>query len=280
VGGNHDHYSTAGIEPQIDYAAANPGTKWNFPAHYYSKSITQNGISIFVVFIDTWDLVGGDSANTGPTGRPTTRAPSTSPTNAPGTIGRRLEKTTDERRDLSVQTIQDPTQLNWIQAQLNSTAAQTAHWLIVVGHYPVRSAAKKGDTVALAASLEPILIQSKVDAYFSGHAHVHQIIDRKDGSPVYYGNGAAGKNDSGELTGGAPGLIFYQDQAYGYFSHTFNKTHMTTTIHYISNITHLETTYTFVQSSRIRSQFSAAYSIGNTIGCMMVVVLASLVATQ
>ena len=124
--GNHDHYNIlAGTRAQRDYTTkGKAGTKWRYPSDYYTREVNQNGVSIFLIFVETWDLVGGDSW------LPFQEARS------------------------------DSTQYRWIEDQLKSTKAQQADWRIVVGHYPVRTAMDsliRGDTKGLVRQLEPLM---------------------------------------------------------------------------------------------------------------------------
>ena len=48
-------------------------------------------------------------------------------------------------------------------------AAETADWLFVAGHYPVRSVGEHGDDQELVALLEPLLLARGADAYLSAH---------------------------------------------------------------------------------------------------------------
>ena len=47
-------------------------------------------------------------------------------------------------------------------------AASKAKWKVVVGHHPVRYSSSYALTTELLDSLEPVLEQYRVDAYFSG----------------------------------------------------------------------------------------------------------------
>jgi len=215
--GNHDHYNVlAGTSAQKQYTTAKPaGSKWTFPSDYYIKQINQNGIKIFLLFTESWNLVGGDSW-------------------------------------LPFQSARmDEDQLRWIEANLASTAAQTADWLIVVGHYPVRSVYTsfgRGDTTGLVRRLEPLLKKYSVDAYISGHDHFHVVIDRRDlGYPVYYTNGASGKRDSKDINYGRSGLNFVVENSLGFQSMVFTKTQLITTVHY-KLPDGVERTHTFVQT--------------------------------
>eukprot|EP00891_Asterochloris_glomerata_P006092 jgi/Astpho2/6092/gw1.00084.65.1_t len=64
-------------------------------------------------------------------------------------------------------------------------AASQAKWKVVVGHHPVRYSSSYALTTELLDTLEPVLEQYRVDAYFSGHEHNLQYLHR-EGSTVHY----------------------------------------------------------------------------------------------
>ena len=255
VAGNHDHYSRVGITAELQYASTRPGTPWTFPSNYYSKIIRHGNLTIYCVFIDTWDLIGGDSETA--SGR---RLDS----NEKGQHGhehhgnvekgrRRLRgsqsKSSKKRRRLE-QSIVDLKQLQWIESQISSVEAQSADWLLVIGHYPVRSAALgHSDTQALVKDLEPLLLKYKVDAYLAGHDHVSQIL--KNNGIVYYGNGAGGQLHAGKDST-HPSLVEFVENTFGFFSHVFNSTCLVTRIHYEDLTTSKETIVEYVQPKQQR----------------------------
>ena len=53
-----------------------------------------------------------------------------------------------------------------------------APWKIVVGHHPVRSNGRHGDTPELLSVLPDMLTERKVDFYINGHEHDLQDITR------------------------------------------------------------------------------------------------------
>jgi|MDSV01.1.fsa_nt_gb hypothetical protein len=63
-----------------------------------------------------------------------------------------------------------------VDVELRAAAAE-ATWVIVAGHYPVRSAAEHGDTLQLARLLLPLLRGRGVDAYACGHDHTLQALE-------------------------------------------------------------------------------------------------------
>jgi acid phosphatase len=59
-------------------------------------------------------------------------------------------------------------QMIWLEREL---AASTAPWKIVVGHHPVFSGGRHGNTEALVVLLKPLLEQYGVQVYLNGHDH-------------------------------------------------------------------------------------------------------------
>lgn len=66
-------------------------------------------------------------------------------------------------------------QLNTIEADLQAARTGSSDdptWVVVVGHHPMFSPGKNGDTIELHKHLMPLLEKYNVDAYFSGHDHL------------------------------------------------------------------------------------------------------------
>jgi len=59
-------------------------------------------------------------------------------------------------------------QYAWLKREL---AASTASWKIVVGHHPVFSGGKHGNTPVLIEHLKPLFEKFGIDAYINGHNH-------------------------------------------------------------------------------------------------------------
>jgi len=123
----------------------------------------------------------------------------------------------------------------WIKSTL---ASSTADWLFVVGHYPVWSVGSNGPTETLVDYLAPLLVQYKVNAYFSGHDHSMQHLD--DGSGVQYflsGMAARCSHDKVNEKSVPAGSLkfFYPDKCDGKTVGGFNHVHLTATemaVHY------------------------------------------------
>lgn len=79
-------------------------------------------------------------------------------------------------------------QMLWLEREL---AASTARWKIVVGHHPVFSGGKHGNTKELVVLLKPLLERYGVQVYLGGHDHdlQHLVV----GKVHYVTSGAAAK---------------------------------------------------------------------------------------
>lgn len=66
-------------------------------------------------------------------------------------------------------------QLDWLDAML---AASPANWKIVVGHHPIYSGGRHGNTRALVDALLPILKRHDVQVYINGHNHNLEHVER------------------------------------------------------------------------------------------------------
>jgi len=79
-------------------------------------------------------------------------------------------------------------QLFWLEREL---AASTARWKIAIGHHPVFSGGKHGNTEALVVLLKPLLERYGVQAYVNGHDHdlQHLVV----GKVHYLTSGAGAK---------------------------------------------------------------------------------------
>jgi len=140
LAGNHDHEGN--VTAQIEYSKIDPTKRWNFPDEFYTKSFTEDGISVDVIMIDTVDLCG---------------------TNAVQDIA--VEGYFDALP--SPNAAAPNANWQWIEDQL---AASKADYLFVGGHYPVYSVCQHGPTQTLITNLQPLL--QKYNAhYLSGHDH-------------------------------------------------------------------------------------------------------------
>jgi len=193
--GNHDHYGN--VTGQTDYTWRDPTRRWWAPAANYTTTVSQNGVTVFLVTLDTWDMIGGD---------------------------------TDDNKSPTYYLPVLPGFIAWVAQVLASPAAQSADWLVVRGHYPVYSGSlqEHGDTRGLVVTLDPLLQAYGVDMYLSGHEHVLEHIVR--GSVAYFVSGAGGVTHA-PVNATYPGMMGYLDGAFGYVSHVFTKDNCTTRFH-------------------------------------------------
>ena len=78
----------------------------------------------------------------------------------------------------------------WLAAELS--APRQTPWVFVIGHHPVFSDGKHGDTPALAADLDPLLRRHRVDMYLCGHDHDLQHIEVAGHPTSFVVSGAGG----------------------------------------------------------------------------------------
>lgn len=71
-------------------------------------------------------------------------------------------------------------QVQHLTRLLSDAREKNPSWLFVAGHYPIYSAGSHGDTSELLYYLLPLLKTYKVDAYFCGHDHISEHLE-KDG---------------------------------------------------------------------------------------------------
>lgn len=86
-------------------------------------------------------------------------------------------------------------------------------WLFVAGHYPVFSVGTNGDTDELQTYLQPLLERYKVDAYFSGHDHMSEHLQRN--GVDYFVAGAGAMTDTARRT--SKGQLVWAGENYAAF---------------------------------------------------------------
>uniref|UniRef100_A0A453B178 Purple acid phosphatase n=1 Tax=Aegilops tauschii subsp. strangulata TaxID=200361 RepID=A0A453B178_AEGTS len=86
-----------------------------------------------------------------------------------------------------------------------------APWKIVVGHHPIRTAGKHGDTEELVQLLLPMLKANGVDLYVNGHDHCLEQISSSDRSAQYLTSGGGSKAWGGVYAPGADKVEFFHD---------------------------------------------------------------------
>ncbi|MCE3234480.1 MAG: metallophosphoesterase [Vampirovibrio sp.] len=67
--------------------------------------------------------------------------------------------------------VRSPEQRAWIEKAL---AGSKARWKIVIGHHPLYSSGRNGNTEGLREILEPMLIKYHADLYLAGHDHDYE----------------------------------------------------------------------------------------------------------
>lgn len=137
--------------PQAQIDYSKKSRRWRMPARYYT--FAQNGIRF--VFLDTNPFL------------------------------KKYITEAHEYADVAKQDTQK--QLLWLDNVLKTSKEP---WKIVIGHHPVYSAGKHGDTPELIARLKPILEKHKVQAYFCGHDHDLQHHTPADSKVHYFISGA------------------------------------------------------------------------------------------
>lgn len=65
----------------------------------------------------------------------------------------------------------DEVQQRWLGKALGSSKAT---WKIVMGHHPIYTSGEHGSSRSLMKTLEPILVQHRVDMYLAGHDHDYE----------------------------------------------------------------------------------------------------------
>ncbi|KAH8084989.1 acid phosphatase [Aureococcus anophagefferens] len=115
------------------------------------------------------------------------------------------------------------------------SAGDTARWLIVAGHWPMRSVSDSGGSRALLALLRPLFLARGVDAYVAGHDRaLEHVVD----GPLHHvvnGNAAAGggRLDDAYLLGAVDeGVdVALATTSLGFTGHVVSTDAMTTTFY-------------------------------------------------
>ncbi len=165
--------------------------RWHFPSPYYAVEFRENDLSILAIQLDTWDLVGGNS-----------------------------EAGTD---------IVDKEQFKWLRLQLEKSKQGNYDYVIVNGHYPIRSVGGHGDVNALVNEIVPLLQKYEVSAYLFGHDHILQLL--KEDGLVYVGSGVGGRKE-GPIHD-TNRASYQSGEHYGYVSIAFTKSKMNIQFHQI-----------------------------------------------
>ena len=149
--GNHEYRGNT--EAVLDYSEVS--RRWEMPARYYSKTFSDGGTSLKVVFIDTTPLID------------------------------KYRKKTDTYPDAASQDAE--AQLQWLDRTL---ADATEDWTVVVGHHPIYADTDKSESerTDMQKWVDTILRRHKVDMYICGHIHNFQHIRRPSSQTDYVVN--------------------------------------------------------------------------------------------
>lgn len=155
--GNHDYQSIP--QAQIDYSKKS--SRWNMPGRYHSfeKKINDSSSALFV-FADTSPFV----------------------------------EEYYSRNNMSDLKQQDTAaQFRWLEQTLSNSSVK---WKIVIGHHPVYSVGRHGNTSELIKRYRPLLNKADADIYLAGHDHSLQHISIPTDSVQYLVSGAASEATS------------------------------------------------------------------------------------
>jgi 3',5'-cyclic AMP phosphodiesterase CpdA len=95
----------------------------------------------------------------------------------------------------------DPTQLTWLQRELEASATD---WKICYFHHPIYTSGRYQTAArVLRLALEPILIRGDVDVVLSGHEHFYERIHPQHGIS-YFISGGAGSLRKGDIARDSP----------------------------------------------------------------------------
>lgn len=147
--GNHEYRGNT--QAVLDYSKVS--RRWDMPARYYTRTITEDGTSVRVVFIDTTPLIS------------------------------KYREETDKYPDAALQ--DNAAQLEWLDKTLSEAKED---WVIVVGHHPIYAETGKDDVERkdMQRQLLPILHKyNNVAIYACGHIHNFQHI-KMAGDPIDY----------------------------------------------------------------------------------------------
>jgi tartrate-resistant acid phosphatase type 5 len=150
--GNHDY----GLNPQAQVDYSSVSTRWNMPGRFYSIKRKINATdSVLFLFTDTSPFI----------------SPYYSSTEIMGDL---------KKQDTAAQ-------MQWIHSTLN---ASKETWKIAVGHHPVYSVGKHGNSADLIQRFKPVLLKYNVDFYLAGHDHDLQYIKQPSENLKYLVSGA------------------------------------------------------------------------------------------
>ena len=153
--GNHEYRGNT--QAVVDYSRVS--RRWEMPARYYTKSFSEEGTTVRIVFIDTTPLID------------------------------KYRQEFTKYPDACQQDIDE--QLRWLDSVL---ASAKEDWVVVVGHHPIYAETSKDDIERqdMQRRVDSILRRhSNVAMYINGHIHNFQHI-RMAGSPIDYITNSSG----------------------------------------------------------------------------------------
>ncbi|MGI6223464.1 MAG: metallophosphoesterase [Prevotella sp.] len=146
--GNHEYRGNT--QAVLDYS--NVSRRWMMPSRYYTKTFSDDGVTIRFILLDTTPLID------------------------------RYRSDSETYPDAGKQDMQR--ELDWLDSVLTVSKEQ---WVVVMGHHPIYAYTDKKDVerIDMQKRLDPILRRHHVDIYACGHIHNFQHI-RKQGSDIDY----------------------------------------------------------------------------------------------
>jgi len=141
--GNHDYRGNA--QAQIDYSKRS--RRWNMPSRYFTKKHLLEDASpkteVQLFYIDTNPFITDYQ---------------------------------EHNEEYNVKGQDTKKQLRWLELELKKS---TAKWKFIVGHHHIYSGGKrKGEQKELVSTIVPLMKKYNVSAYFNGHEHDLQHIER------------------------------------------------------------------------------------------------------
>lgn len=153
--GNHEYRGNT--DAVIAYSSIS--RRWDMPARYYTRTFSNNGTKVKVVFIDTTPLID------------------------------KYRTESDKYPDARLQDIDS--QLKWLDNELSQTDG--ADWVVVAGHHPIYAQTKKEieEQKDMQKRIAPILRKHGVDVYICGHIHNFQHIREAESDIDFIVNSSA-----------------------------------------------------------------------------------------
>jgi tartrate-resistant acid phosphatase type 5 len=157
--GNHDYQILPidKLKAELAYAKQ-PHTRWTQPSLWYTFDFPATNPIMKVIALDS---------------------------NVP-----HKQKPNDPEHNFTLTPAQYAEQLTWFEAEL--AAPRKAPFLVVLGHHPIFSNGKHGDTPELVRDWEPLLRKYNAHLYLAGHDHDLQHIEFEHHPTSFVASGAGG----------------------------------------------------------------------------------------